>query len=184
MPWNSSVVVVLFFTSLTSTLCPLTDMKSFYHFKQQKKFQVSDNVQVLELPVSTTPDTHLPHTINPPQHSCILHKATQPSLTSSTLPKMFSACRCFGMAIPPKPCLSTVQCMINLFFLEYCTWTQTQYFSALIVCLDSPTNKYCYINQSNFCTDLSHSNPVFFHLHPFICFIPPLLLFHSCVPSE
>ena len=81
----STSVVVSFFTSLASTLPPLPDRKFITTLSNRRKFHASDNIQVLELPVSAILDTsfsytidppqHL-YTIDPPQHLCILHEAT------------------------------------------------------------------------------------------------------------
>ena len=72
----------------------------------RRKFHVSDNVQVFEFLVSTVPDTSFRHTINPPQHTCIIHQAIQPPFDPFLFwPKRFQLCRCFGIAIPSKQCL-------------------------------------------------------------------------------
>ena len=74
----STMVVVLFFTSLPFTLPPLPDRNLIATLSDRRKFHMSDNVQVFKFPVSAVPDTSFWHTINPPQHTCIIHQATQP----------------------------------------------------------------------------------------------------------
>ena len=110
LPWNSFQLWLSSCSSQTSILlCLLCQTRTcFYSFKQQKEVTyVSDNVQVLELPISFVPVTPFCCTINPPQHTRFIHQSTKPPLDVFLLwQKSIQLCWCFGMAIPSKQCSS------------------------------------------------------------------------------